>query len=88
MCYGLHGLSPGDKDPMSTPIQSKRDFSGGVIRFGCGAVLGLALWPIAVGRAFMDSWGSNIFRIVLLMIACGVASLYLGNRFWRAIAGD
>jgi hypothetical protein len=69
--------SPGDqRDPP--------DRFGTAVRFGCGSMLGLAIWPIAVGRQFsVASPTSNVVRVIVLVLICGYCSAKWGDRFWR-----
>jgi len=67
---------------------NRLEASDKAIRFGCGAIFG------AIGSFyFLRRWvfrgnGVTILDIAICSIACGVAALRYGDKFWASIRHD
>jgi len=57
-----------------------------IIRFVCGGIAGAVLNTIAW---FHSGFGVEIFLLTasLAVLACGMAAVYYGDRFWHGLLG-
>ena len=53
------------------------------IRFGCGAVFGVALAPALWSLYASESWATSISLTALGALLCGFMAMRHGDRFWE-----
>ncbi len=71
----------GAKDDAARPF----DRIGFIVRFSCGAGLGVVLAFGAIAKSNVNSARGAIAAAIILPLVCGLASGFGGDRFWRIV---